>query len=56
MAVQTRILTRILTGRAYIFYQWRRQEFMVGEAQLVGEADIFNVKYIIRECGVPTIC
>ena len=29
---------------------------MVGEAHLVGEANIFNVKYIIYECGLPTIC
>ena len=29
---------------------------MVGEAHLVGEANIFNVKYIIHECGLPTIC
>ena len=28
---------------------------MVGEAHLVGEANIFNVKYIIDECGLPTI-
>ena len=27
---------------------------MVGEAHLVGEANIFNVKYIIHECGLPT--
>ena len=25
---------------------------MVGEAHLVGEANIFNVKYIIHECGL----
>ena len=37
-------------------YQWRRQGLMVGEAHLVGEANIFNVKYIIHECGLPTIC
>ena len=36
--------------------QWRRQGLMVGEAHLVGEANIFNVKYIIHECGLPTIC
>ena len=35
--------------------QWRRQGLMVGEAHLVGEANIFNVKYIIHECGLPTI-
>ena len=32
---------------------------MVGEAHLVGEANIFNLKYIIHECGLrglPTIC
>ena len=29
---------------------------MVGEAHMVGEANIFNVKYIIHECGLPTIC
>ena len=29
---------------------------MVGEAHLVGETNIFNVKYIIHECGLPTIC
>ena len=29
---------------------------MVGEAHLVGEANIFNVNYIIHECGLPTIC
>ena len=29
---------------------------MVGEAHLVGVADIFNVKHIIHECGLPTIC
>ena len=29
---------------------------MVGEAHLVGAANIFNVKYIIHECGLPTIC
>ena len=29
---------------------------MVGEAHLVGEANIFNVKYIIHECGLPAIC
>ena len=29
---------------------------MVGEAHLVGEANIFNVKYLIHECGLPTIC
>ena len=23
---------------------------------MVGEANIFNVKYIIHECGLPTIC
>ena len=38
------------------FVQWRRQGLMVGEAHLVGEASIFNVKYIIHECGLPTIC
>ena len=37
-------------------FQWRRQGLMVGEAHLVGEASIFNVKYIIHECGLPTIC
>ena len=26
---------------------------MVGEAHLVGVADIFNMKYIIHECGRP---
>ena len=36
--------------------QWRRQGLMVGEAHLVGEENIFNVKYIIHECGLPTIC
>ena len=36
--------------------QWRRQGLMVGEAHLVGEAHIFDVKYIIHECGLPTIC
>ena len=36
--------------------QWRCQGLMVGEAHLVGEANIFNVKYIIHECGLPTIC
>ena len=36
--------------------QWRRQGLMVGEAHLVGEANIFNVKYIIHECRLPTIC
>ena len=36
--------------------QWRCQGLMVGEAHLVGEANIFNVKYIINECGLPTIC
>ena len=31
---------------------------MAGEAHLVGEANIFNVKvkYIIQECGLPSIC
>ena len=29
---------------------------MVGEAHLVGETIIFNVKYIIHEYGLPTIC
>ena len=31
---------------------------MAGEAHLVGEANIFNVKvkYIIHECGLPSIC
>ena len=29
---------------------------MVGEAHLVGVANVFNVKYIINECGLPTIC
>ena len=29
---------------------------MVGEAHLVGETNIFNVKYIIHEYGLPTIC
>ena len=28
---------------------------MVGEAHLVGETNIFNVKYIIHEYGLPTI-
>ena len=27
---------------------------MVGEAHLIGEAIIFNLKYIIHECGLPT--
>ena len=27
---------------------------MVGEAHLVGEANIFNVKYIIHECCLVT--
>ena len=36
--------------------QWRRQWLMVSEAHLVGEANIFNVKYVIHECGLPTIC
>ena len=36
--------------------QWRRQGLMVGEAHLVGETNIFNVKYIIHEYGLPTIC
>ena len=36
--------------------QWRRQGLMVGEAHLVDEASIFNVKYIIHEYGLPTIC
>ena len=26
---------------------------MVGEAHLVGETNIFNVKYIIHEYGLP---
>ena len=30
-------------------YQWRRQGLKVGEAHLVGETNIFNVKYIIDE-------
>ena len=34
------------------YLQWRRQELMVGEAHLVGEANVFNVKYIIHECGL----
>ena len=37
-------------------HQWRRQGLMVGEAHLVGETNIFNVQYIIHECGLPTIC
>ena len=37
-------------------HQWRRQGLMVGEAHLVGESNIFNVKYIIHECGLPSIC
>ena len=36
--------------------QWPRQGLMVGEAHLVGETNIFNVKYIIHEYGLPTIC
>ena len=36
--------------------QCRRQGLMVGEAHLVGETNIFNVKYIIHEYGLPTIC
>ena len=40
--------------KAYL--QWRRQGLMVGEAHLVGETNIFNVKYIIHEYGLPTIC
>ena len=47
---------RPLANPAAGFGQWRRQWLMVGEAHLVGEANIFNVKYIIHECGLPTIC
>ena len=36
------------------YEQWRRQGLMVGEAHLVGEANIFYLKYIIHECGLPT--
>ena len=39
---------------SFQFFQWRRQGLMAGEAHLVGEANIFNVKYIIHECGLPT--
>ena len=35
-------------------FQWRRQGLMVGEAHLIGEAIIFDLKYIIHECGLPT--
>ena len=46
----------LLVQPDYLTDQWRRQGLMVGEAHLVGEANIFNVKYIIHECGLPTIC
>ena len=36
------------------YLQWRRQVLMVGEAHLIGEAIIFDLKYIIHECGLPT--